>query len=286
MPRAPHPFSPSVNPISTRDDVATALTAGFLDPLAPHTSPGGARIKLGHTGTHYDEAAAQLEGFARPLWGLAPLLAGGGTYPGVERWIRGLASGTDPATAGAGEYWGATRDRDQRMVEMSPLGFALAMAPGTFWDALSEREGRMWRNWLWFRVFANLGLAKVGAPHDRARMLKDLDHLDTFYLGGGWSRDGPEGARQLDYYSGSFAIQYAQLVYAKLASKGDPVRAAEYKSRAAKFAVDFVGYFDDDGAAIPFGRSTIYRMAMAAFWAALAFTLETFRNAVQTALPV
>lgn len=102
-------------------------------------------------------------------------------------------------------------------------------------------------DWLWFRVFGNLGLAKVGAPHDRVRMLKDLDHLDTFYLGDGWSRDGPEGVRQLDYYSGSFAIQYAQLVYAKLAGKEDPVRAQEYKKRAARFAVDFVHYFDENG---------------------------------------
>lgn len=102
-------------------------------------------------------------------------------------------------------------------------------------------------DWLWFRVFANLGLAKVGAAHDRARMLKDLDHLDTFYLGDGWSRDGPEGVRQLDYYSGSFAIQYAQLVYAALAGDEDPERAAEYKRRAARFAGDFVHYFDEDG---------------------------------------
>jgi len=78
-------------------------------------------------------------------------------------------------------------------------------------------------------------------------MLKDLDHLDTFYLGDGWSRDGPEGVRQLDYYSESFAIQYAQLVYAKLAGDEDQVRAKEYKERAARFAVDFVHYFDEDG---------------------------------------
>jgi hypothetical protein len=47
-----------------------------LDALAPHTSPGGARIVLGYTGTHFDEAAAQLEGFSRPLWALASLIAG------------------------------------------------------------------------------------------------------------------------------------------------------------------------------------------------------------------
>lgn len=60
-------------------------------------------------------------------------------------------------------------------------------------------------------------------------MKKDLDHLDTFQLRGeasGWSRDGPEGVCQLDYYSGSFAIQFAQLVYSRV-SKTVPMKACE-----------------------------------------------------------
>ena len=61
------PFSD--NPLKSKDDIR-AFLVGLLNPLAAHTSPGGARIHLGHTGTHYDEAAAQLEGFARPIWGL------------------------------------------------------------------------------------------------------------------------------------------------------------------------------------------------------------------------
>lgn len=78
-------------------------------------------------------------------------------------------------------------------------------------------------------------------------MKADLDHLDTFYIGDGWSRDGPEGVVQLDYYSSSFAIQYAQLVYSKLAQDSDPVRCEEFRERGRKFAQDFVHYFDADG---------------------------------------
>jgi hypothetical protein len=44
-------------------------------------------------------------------------------------------------------------------------------------------------------------------------MKAGLDHLDTFYIDGGWSRDGPEGIVQLDYYLSSFVIQFAQFVY-------------------------------------------------------------------------
>ncbi|KAF4585053.1 hypothetical protein EYR40_001888 [Pleurotus pulmonarius] len=274
------------NPLQTRDDLAAFLKT-LLQGLGAHTSPGGARIHLGFTGTHYDDIAAQLEGFARPLWGLASLLAGGGSYKSGDHsastWATGLANGTNPDHL---EFWGNMRDKDQRMVECSPIGFALAVAPDAFWTPLSPEskaniEGWLGgmndkempnTNWLWFRVFANLGLKKAGSSRfDAARMKADLDHLDTFYLSGGWSRDGPPGVVQLDYYSSSFAIQVAQLIYSKLAKDEDPERSAEYQRRAQQFALDFLHYFDSQGRAIPFGRSMTYRFAMAAFWGALAY---------------
>lgn len=157
---SPSPFSE--NAVATREELA-AFLVGLLDALAPHTSPGGALIQLGHTATHYDEAAAQLEGFSRPIWGLASLLGGGGSYPGAERWVRGFASGTDPKGS---EFWGDMRDKDQRMVECSAIGFAIAVAKEQLWDPLPA-EAKMnfenWlggmndkqmpnTNWLWFRV--------------------------------------------------------------------------------------------------------------------------------------
>lgn len=68
-------------------------------------------------------------------------------------------------------------------------------------------------NWLWFRVFANMGLAKNGAPYSQEKMEADMDHLDSFYRDEGFSNDGPAGYTQMDYYSGSFAIQFLQLLY-------------------------------------------------------------------------
>ena len=47
-------------------------------------------------------------------------------------------------------------------------------------------------NWLWFRVFANLGLKKNGGKFSQERLDSDIKHLDTFYRGDGWSNDGPE----------------------------------------------------------------------------------------------
>ena len=118
-----------------------------------------------------------------------------------------------------------------------------------------------------------------------------MDHLDSFHVGGGWSNDGPKSHHQMDYYSGSFAIQFLQLLYSKLAGDFDPERAERYRQRAREFAKDFVYYFDPNGmftvisfpmtranpifyligSSIPFGRSMTYRFAMVGFWGALGF---------------
>ncbi|KAJ9105834.1 hypothetical protein QFC19_003404 [Naganishia cerealis] len=107
-------------------------------------------------------------------------------------------------------------------------------------------------NWLWFRVFANLALSRISPDehYNPTRMKADLDHLDTFQLRdeeSGWSRDGPEGVLQLDYYSGSFAIQFAQMAYSKLMQKEDPERCENYRKRALRFALDLLYYFDQEG---------------------------------------
>jgi hypothetical protein len=51
----------------------------------------------------------------------------------------------------------------------------------------------------------------------------------------------------MDYYSGSFAIQFSQLMYVRHAADIDPGRAEAYKERARAFAGDFWRYFDDTG---------------------------------------
>lgn len=75
----------------------------------------------------------------------------------------------------------------------------------------------------------------------------------------------------MDYYSSSFAIHFLQLLYANLAGKEEPERAAEFKKRAQIAALDLAHYFDEEGRSIPFGRSVGYRFAMCSFWGALAY---------------
>ncbi|KAH8884159.1 hypothetical protein GQ53DRAFT_698322, partial [Thozetella sp. PMI_491] len=313
----------SDNPLRTRGDLVRA-TLALLKPLHPYFSPEHARIRIpSATGAHFDEGAAQLEGFARPLWAVGALLAGlSASEPGASSdgpsadeidavlapWLHGLATGTDPSHP---EFWGAVNETDQRMVEAEIIAFVLLAAPDRVYEPLSpaaKANVRQWllglhgkpmpvNNWRWFRVFADLALVRVcGMPEAelRAEMDADLAMLEGFYIGDGWAGDGPwltaEAAakerereeapggrrdtvgvgRQVDYYSGSFAIQFSQLLYTKFAGDMDPERTERYRSRARDFGRSFWRYFDAQGAAVPFGRSLTYRFACGGYFAALA----------------
>jgi len=243
-------------------------------------------VRLGENRGLFGDPSGWLEGFARPLWGLVPLGAGGGTFEHWERWQKGIASGTDPSNP---EFWDQAGDFDQRSVEQAALGFALAVAPKLFWEPLSAGTRRnlvAWlrrinevklaeNNWLFFRVLVNLGLRRCGEPWSRERVEADFALIDGFHLGNGWYEDGAHGAtsqngRLGDYYV-PMAFQFYALIYAQLAGADDPDRAKRFIERAKLFAQDYLHWFAADGAALPFGRSLTYRFAQGAFWGALAF---------------
>lgn len=265
------------NPLNTRTDVAKALVDLF-NPLLPYFSDGRARVRLSDTAAHFDRIAADVEGFARPLWGLAPHAAGGGAFDHWELYRRGLANGTDPRHP---EYWGEVSWTDQRMVEMAAIGFTLKMVPHLVWEPLGQREkdniaaylthirtcDYANNNWKFFRILVDQGLEEVGVEFDRSYTQAYLEGLDAFYLGDGWYRDG--NVRRIDHYI-PFAMHFYGLIYAKLA-RGDEARAAAYKERAAQFAKDIRHWYDADGGTLAFGRSLTYRFACGGFWGALAF---------------
>ncbi|MEZ2126161.1 MULTISPECIES: DUF2264 domain-containing protein [unclassified Sinorhizobium] len=263
------------NPLQSRTDMRRALIDLF-DPLLPYFSQGNARVRLDAAAAHFDRAAADLEGFARPLWGLAPFGAGGGNFAHWDRYAEGLANGTDPTHP---EYWGAVNGRDQRMVELAALGFALALVPEKIWEPLDGRardnlvaylkHTRRFdyadNNWKFFRIFVDIALDRLGVDFDRSLTEAYLKELDGFYIADGWYRDG--NVRRIDHYI-PFAMHFYGLIYSKLV---DDDHARRYRERAALFAADFRHWFAEDGATIPFGRSLTYRFACAGFWSALAF---------------
>ncbi|MBW6425983.1 DUF2264 domain-containing protein [Rhizobium sp. XQZ8] len=265
------------NALVTRDDVAKAVLDLFK-PLMPYFSDGRARVRLSATGAHFDRAAADLEGFARPLWGIVPMAAGGYNFPFWSLYRRGLANGTDPSHP---EYWGDISDRDQRQVELAAVGFAIAMVPEHIWEPLTDEQKRtisaylvsardkefIHNNWKYFRVLIDLGLTRAGIPFDRAGTERYLDEIEAFRLGEGWYRDGP--VQRVDHYI-PFAMHFYALIYSVLA-KDDTKRSDAYRERAKAFAPDIRHWFGPDGAALAFGRSQTYRFAAGGFWGALAF---------------
>ncbi|AIQ35131.1 hypothetical protein R50345_11250 [Paenibacillus sp. FSL R5-0345] len=271
-------FRISDNPLKTRVDLVIALEQ-LTDPLRAHYSKGGARLEIGKTGASYSAATAEMEGFSRVLWGLVPLLIGGGDSELWDIVLDGVRHGTDPSHE---EYWGEVKDYDQRLVEMAVFGFALAAIPERIWSPLAPKEqDQLYRwlnqinahpcydcNWLFFNVLVNVGFRKIGRPYDEGQLENNLKRMDDFYLGEGWYSDGING--HSDYYV-PFAIHYYALLYAKLMEQEDPERSRVFKERARLFAADFISWFAPDGSALPYGRSLTYRFAQSAFWSALAY---------------
>ena len=268
--------------LNTRKDFE-ALMHKILQPLLPLYSPGGALLQLGDTGVTYPRRTIGMEGFSRPLWALAPYWLGGGQPgPFAEVYRRGLAAGADPDGP---EYWGNPGDYDQLFVEMAAIACAILEVPAVVWEPLAENEKQdlaRWLNtinthelphcnWLFFRVLVNLALDSVGMPCDLPQMERDLDEIDSWYVGDGWYTDGtPSIKPQRDYYI-PWALQYYGVLYSVFAAKRAPARAERFRRRALEFGRQFAFWFDENGAALPYGRSLGYRFGQCAFYSACVF---------------
>lgn len=244
---------------------ALAAPAARLAALGPDHCP----VNL----SNHDPLANWFELLTRPLWGLAPLAAGGVSAP--EPWAQvraALAAAVDPAHRW---YIGEPAGVDQRMVESAAVGYALAVAPEQLWEPLTGRQRdhlARWltaayagqvadTNWHFFPVLVGLGLDRVGVGRDPSIAAAHLAALASFAREGGWYADGPGG--RVDYYN-TFAFHWYGLLLAKL--DGDD----RFVPAAREVAGQFAQWFAADGAAVPYGRSLAYRFAQGAYWGALA----------------
>lgn len=268
------------NPFETRDDVIQAVHSLF-NPLLPNFSPGNARVQLDASASDWDRTACDLEGYARPLFGLAPLAAGGGYFDHWDKYRDGLANGTDPRHA---EYWGAVPSMDQRHVEAAAVAYGILVAPKQYWEPLEEAAKRNAIAWLvtsrngkhgsnnhkFFRILVDLALESIGETVDSAGTEAYLDDMESLYMSEGWYRDGedPGDTRRIDYYN-AFAMHYYGLFYA-VHRPQDKARGDRFKERAKRFAPAFLHWFADTGSNVPYGRSLSYRTCVVAFWGYLA----------------
>jgi hypothetical protein len=261
------------NPLKTRADLRRSL-AELLEPLAAHAVPGG--YHLGSAAALYPPAVARMEGWSRCLWGIGPLLAGGGAWPGLEDLRETLGRGVDPEDSA---YWGDCGDRDQRLVEMAAIAFCLILAPKRFWEPLDEKtRANLYRwlsfiekrelpptNWHFFRLIVCAAFRKLGLPVDRGAEEESLALVESCYRGDGWYQDGEGGG--FDLYN-PMGFHFYGLVLTKL---GVPSLAERSLERARLFGPSLGLWFHHDGSMIPYGRSLSYRFAGASFFSACAF---------------
>lgn len=231
------------------------------------------------TGAVYSEPGMRLEAWARPLWFLAPLAAGG-QPEFTEIYLRGLEKGPDPESS---EFWGWPAHKDQRFVEMAAIAFALKTAPQWLVEPLSltaRKRLASWLgiindrnirtcNWLFFRLLVNEALPVLGAKPHKERVKEDWSALEKLAVGEGWFEDGV--GCLCDHYNG-FAFHFYGQILAAWGKEKNPERSARWREQAVDFAQSYQWWFDQTGACIPYGRSMIYRFGMAAFWAASAYT--------------
>lgn len=265
-----------IKKLDSKDDFRELLLE-MLTPLIPYYSQEKSELHIGYTAASYGKKAVGMEGFSRPLWGLVPFWAGGGRHKELEEIYRlGLAAGTNPNSPG---YWGSFRDYDQKFVEMAAIAYGILMSPRQVLNPLTEEEQQRLAvylnginefeiplcNWQFFRILVNIALKQAGKPYDPEKLSEALETIESFYLDEGWYQDGDSG--QKDYYV-SFAIHFYSLVYVRYMNQEDPIRCERYKLRACTFAKQFIHWFDEDGAALPFGRSLTYRFSQAGFFSA------------------
>lgn len=250
----------------------------ILNPLVPHYSTGRAKLTLGYTGASYSPAVAEIEGFARVLWGLAPYFCGGGSSEEFEEiYVNGLTHGTNPADP---EYWGIVADYQQELVEMAAIAFGLLLAPEKLWEPLSsEAKSNLiaWlnqanttsvypSNWKFFAILVNVAFKKLGRPeYNQAVVDANLKEINSYYVGDGWYEDGPTD--RYDYYI-AFALHFYGLIYSVFMNEDDPVNSQLFRDRAEIFGKQFMYWFDEAGNGVPYGRSLTYRFAQVAFYSA------------------
>lgn len=119
-------------------------------------------------------------------------------------------------------------------------------------------------NWLFFNVLAFAFLREEGYPIDESWEQELLELLAGWYAGDGWYRDG----HHFDYYN-AWAFQTYAAVWTSLESAGRyPDLRRLFRQRLHTFLESYPRFFSADGHSLLWGRSSVYRFAASAPFAA------------------
>jgi hypothetical protein len=214
------------------------------------------------------------------------LEASGGSLDLAGFYRTGIVNGTDHRHP---ESWYSLLPIRQTLVEAAAVAWNVMLAKRHLWDPLGSREReRVLRwldqagrippydcNWRLFTVIVQTVVKLLGGSYDQARIDRELDRVEQFYVGDGWYDDRQkEGSGfSLDYYNASVFHPYL-LFWAHVDGADQPQRAARIRERAQLFLKHFARWFAADGSFPCFGRSAVYRCAVlhAPIWGVLTGT--------------
>ena len=225
-----------------------------------------------------------MEAFARSLLAVGFRLSNTDQDPHDHAgwYAAGLVVGTDPASP---ERWPSLADRPQARVEAALLAIGLFESRRWLWDQLPDGarqrvidylapSAEVWyadNNWRWFANVTQAFLRSVSGPYDASVIDRNLDFLETCYLGDGWYSDGRLDGRggNVDWYGG-WMMHFFALWYCRMSPGVDGITELleRYRSRLAGYLTDARWLFGPDGAPLYQGRSLVYRFAaVGAVWA-------------------
>ncbi|WP_413760607.1 DUF2264 domain-containing protein [Streptomyces sp. MMBL 11-3] len=258
-----------------------AVADGLLTAAWRWSTPGGALLDLPGRPSRSGVRSDGLEGFARTFLAAGFRVAGAGgddPHNWLERYARGLASGTRSPGRDDTESWPLIRDHDvqgQPMVESASVALGLRLTAPWLWkrlDAGVQDRVEEWlrdalrhvpapNNWYLFPYTVAGFLESVGRgdAETAAVRRRALDLLEGWYRGDGWYADGD--GRAFDHYNG-WALHLYPVLDAHLA--GDTGLLARYGGRLREHLDGFGLMFGADGAPLHFGRSLTYRFAASA----------------------
>ncbi|MEU5753897.1 DUF2264 domain-containing protein [Streptomyces sp. NPDC047829] len=259
-----------------------AVADGLLWAAWRWSTPGCALLDLPGRPSRSGARSDGLEGFARTFLAAAFRIAGAdGDDPHgwLERYARGLASGTGSPGRDDAESWPLILDHDvqgQPMVESASVALGLRLTSPWLWkhlDAGVQDRVEEWlrgalrhvpapNNWYLFPYTVAGFLEAVGRGDGETAAAREraLELMEGWYRGEGWYADGD--GRAFDHYNG-WALHLYPVLDAHLAGDTGPV-AARHGERLRTHLDGLATMFGGDGAPLHFGRSLTYRFAASA----------------------
>ena len=166
----------------------------------------------------------------------------------------------------------------QQTVETCAIVIGLAAARKEIWDSYSKDEKdriasfisdyangtTATQNWRLFNMLDLAFLYMMGYEIDRSVMREHAQAILAYYAGDGWYRDG----HSFDYYS-AWAFQvYAPIWCRWYGYENESYLAAQFEKNSNELMKTYDRLFDEKGHVTMWGRSSIYRNAATAAFAA------------------